>query len=139
MKAILLFSLGQLSLYAAAETNSVPDLRTNGAFGFPQREAKVLCDTPALRFSVYNNSDHFYAQAVLWDDGDCSIGKTEDNREIGDWSVVMLDLDGDGQATREVDRSYSLNPWPTMQGLHYQVLYDRGSSSGLNKDSKGQG
>jgi len=48
-------------------------------------------------------------------------------------------LDGNGKQGGGVDRDYSLNPWPSMSGLYYQVVYDGGSSSGLNKDSKGRG
>src|SRR5882724_10186339 len=73
---------------AGADTAvSVSALREDGAFAFPQKAAKVLCDNPDLRFSVWNNEDYLFAQAVLWSDGDSSPGKTEDNREIGDWSV----------------------------------------------------
>lgn len=124
---------------AAEPVLSVPDLRATGAFGFPQKESKVVFDQPALRFSVWNNDEFLFAQAVLWTDGDGSLGKTEDNREIGDWSQLMLDLDADGKATASLDRDYILNPWPSMQGLHYQILTGAGSSTALKKDSKGRG
>jgi len=115
------------------------DVRRDGAFGFPQQDAKVFCDQPGLRFSVWNNAEYFCAQAVLWNDDDPALGKTDDNREIGDWSNLLLDLDGDGKATRGVDRTYLLNPWPHMQGLHYQIVHSERGSSGLEKDSKGRG
>ena len=38
-------------------------------------------------------------QAVLWTDDDGSLGKTQDNREIGDWSKLLLDVDADGKVT----------------------------------------
>ena len=85
--------------------------RENGAFEFPQAQATVLCDRADLRFSVWNNGEHLFAQAVLWTDDDSSLGKSEENREIGDWSEVMLDLDADGKRTSNVDRDYMLNPW----------------------------
>ena len=115
------------------------DLKQEGAFGFPQREARVLCDNSDLRLSIWNNSEHLFVQAVLWKDDDAALGKTEDNREIGDGSTLILDLDGDGKQGGGVDRDYSLNPWPSMSGLYYQVVHDGGSSSGLNKDSRGHG
>src|SRR5580765_7072526 len=59
---------------------SLAELRERGAFEFPQPEAKVLCDTADLRFSVWNNDEHLFAQAVLWKDNDSSLGKTEDKR-----------------------------------------------------------
>jgi thiol-disulfide isomerase/thioredoxin len=127
-------------LWAADDSSGgVVDVDRDGAFGFPQREAKVLCDKPELRFSIWNDAEHLFAQAVLWMDDDASLGKTEDNREIGDGSTLILDLDGDGEATANVDRNYALNPWPNMPGLHYQTVLSRGSTTGLEKDSKGRG
>jgi thiol-disulfide isomerase/thioredoxin len=120
-------------------TNTLAGLRENGAFGFPQKESKVLCDQPTLRFSVCNNSEYLFAQAVLWTDDDASLGKTIDNREIGDWSVLMLDINADGKSTKNVDRDYDLNPWPGMEGLHYQIELGPGSTTGIQSDSKGHG
>jgi thiol-disulfide isomerase/thioredoxin len=118
---------------------SLAELRERGAFEFPQSEAKVLCDTADLRFSIWNNEEYLFAQAVLWNDNDSSLGKTEDNREIGDWSEVLLDVDADGQPSPDVDRNYMLNPWPNLSGLHYQVCLGRGATSGIENDSKGRG
>jgi len=100
---------------------SLAELRQNGAFEFPQAQATVLCENPDLRFSVWNNQEYLFAQAVVWTDDDSSLGKTEDNREIGDWSQVMLDLDADGKPSAHVDRNYMLNPWPNFSGLGKKV------------------
>jgi thiol-disulfide isomerase/thioredoxin len=118
---------------------SLAELRERGAFEFPQSEAKVLCDTADLRFSVWNNDEYLFAQAVLRKDGDSSLGKTEDNREIGDWSQLLLDLDADGKPSPHVDRDYMLNPWPNLSGLRYQVCLGHGATSGIENDSKGRG
>lgn len=127
-----------LSIFLLA--NPAPaDLRAHGAFGFPQRDATVLCDRDDLRVSVWSNAEHFVVQAVLWKDGDDSIGETEDGRDIGDWSTVLLDCDGDRKVTANVDRSYSLNPWPQRPGLHYSVMLSDSGSTGLKGDSKGRG
>ncbi|MCC6679049.1 MAG: TlpA family protein disulfide reductase [Phycisphaerales bacterium] len=115
------------------------DLRARGAFAFPQDQAAVLCDTPDLRLSVWNDAEYLYAQAVLWRDGDKSLGVTDDGRDIGDQSNLMLDLDGDGRETNEVDREYTLDPWPFMTGLHYQTSLGEGASTGLTGDSRGHG
>src|SRR5262249_45365060 len=96
-------------------------------------------DEPQLRLSVWNNAEYLFAQAVLWTDDDSSLGKTDDNREIGDWSEIMLDLDADGQPTARVDRDYMLNPWPGSSGLHYQICLGKGSKTGIQDDSKGRG
>lgn len=124
---------------AAAQTQTGVDIRADGAFGFPQKDAQVLCDQSSLRFSVWNNGEYLFAQAVLWTDGEDSLGKTDDNREIGDWSVLMLDLDADGKETANVDRDYMLNPWPNLSGLRYQVSEGHGATTGIENDSKGRG
>jgi hypothetical protein len=118
---------------------SLASIRTNGVFGFPQKDAMVACDQPNLRFSVWNNDEYLFAQAVLWTDDDPSLDKTADNRAVGDTSQVMLDLDADGKVTPGVDRDYSLNPWPSMQGLYYQTWVSLGATTTLQNDSKGRG
>jgi thiol-disulfide isomerase/thioredoxin len=118
---------------------SISELHANGVFGFPQKDAKVLYDQPLLRFSVWNNDEYLFGQAVLWTDDDASLGKTEDNREIGDWSEFMLDLDADGKPTPNVDRDYMLNPKPDLSGMHYTICLGARSTTGINGDSKGQG
>lgn len=123
---------------AAAGTNR-PDLRQEGAFGFPQREATVLCDTEALRLSAVSDGEHLFVQAVVWRDGDDTVGEAQDGRAIGDWSSLRVDADADGKATGQLDRDYSLNPWPVLPGLHYSVLFDDRGSSSLTADSKGRG
>ncbi len=118
---------------------SLSELRQKGAFGFPQKDAKVLWNQPALRFSVWNNDQYLFAQAVLWTDGDASLGKTDGNEETGDSSKLMLDLDANGEATPNVDRHYWLNRWPSMRGLHYQISLSARGRTGMKHDSQGRG
>ena len=94
------------------------DLKTSGAFGFPQADALVLCDTEDLRVSAWNDDAYLFVQAVVWKDDNSEAGQTDDGRAIGDWSNLMIDADADGAVTPGLDRDYSLNPWPTMPGLH---------------------
>jgi thiol-disulfide isomerase/thioredoxin len=115
------------------------DLREHGVFGFPQTEAKVLCDNADLRFSVWNNAQFLYAQAVLWKDPDPALGKTDDGRTIGDNSNLMLDVDADGKATANVDRTYLLNPWPEMTGMYHQICLGAGSTTHIMDDTAGRG
>jgi thiol-disulfide isomerase/thioredoxin len=114
-------------------------VKTRGAFGFPQETATVLCDTKDLRLSAWNDAAYLYVQAVLWADDDDSLGETDDGRKIGDWSNLSLDVDADQKATKDVDRHYTLNPWPTMPGLRYSVVLGDSMSSGIKSDSKGRG
>lgn len=115
------------------------DLRRDGAFGFPQAGATVLCETDTLRVSVASDDEHLYVQAVLFTDGDETLGQTPDGREIGDRSHLLVDVDADGRVTAHQDRSYGLNLWPKIPGLHYSVLVDERSSTFLKADSKGRG
>src|SRR5262245_23191443 len=115
------------------------DPRRDGAFGFPQKDATVLCDTDTLRVSAFSDADYLYVQAILFTDSDDSLGETEDGRKIGDSSTLQIDADADGKATGDLDRSYCLNPWPSLPGLGYQVVFDENSNSGIQSDSKGRG
>ena len=119
--------------------NTVAELRQNGAFGFPQNEAKVLCDRPTLRFSVWNNNKYLFAQAVLWTIHGASLGTNRYNQEVGDWSVLMLDVNADGKSTPNVDRDYMLNPSPGEDGLYYVVELGLRNSTFIKDDSKGRG
>jgi thiol-disulfide isomerase/thioredoxin len=128
-----------LSMLALAALAHGPDLKTDGAFGFPQKQATVFCDTPELRLSAFSDAAYLYVQAVLWKDGESAKGETDDGREIGDNSTLVLDTDADTQITPNVDRDYALDPWPALAGLHYSVQLGGHSSTGLQKDSKGRG
>src|SRR5207244_4114953 len=112
------------------------ELKRDGAFGFPQKDAKVLWDKPALRVSEWNDAENLYVQAILFEDGDDTLGQTTDGRDIGDTSSLVLDIDGDAKITANLDRTYALSPWPKMPGLHYSVHLGGGSSTHLMADSK---
>jgi thiol-disulfide isomerase/thioredoxin len=136
----LLFTLCALVIVAVCcngEPSTIADLRENGAFGFPQKESKVFCDQPTLRFSVWNNGEYLFAQAILWTDDDASLGKDRYNRLTYDWSFLMLNVNPDGKVTPNVDREYVLNPG--TPGLYYVVEHGIRSQTGLYDDSKGRG
>lgn len=116
-----------------------PQLRANGAFGFPQKDAKVLCDRPALRFSVWNNDKYLFVQAVLWKDNDSSLGKDANDQPRGDRSHLRLDLDADGKETSDVDRIYYLNIRPSLSGLRYAISKGEGGTTGMQDDLKARG
>jgi hypothetical protein len=115
-------------------------LERRGAFGFPQAQAEVICDQKdALRVSVWTNAEYLYVQAILWGDSEDVLDKIYDGREIGDRSHLRLDLDANVAATANVDRDYSLNPWPSYPGLHYDIVLGSSSSTALQSDSRGRG
>lgn len=113
-------------------------LKKNGALGFPAESAKTLCDTEELRLQSVCDQSQLIVQAIIWSDGDDALGETGDGREIGDNSSLLLDIDSNGKKTPNIDRIYSLNPWPSIPGLRYSILYERGSSH-LKSDSIGRG
>jgi thiol-disulfide isomerase/thioredoxin len=115
------------------------DLKRDGAFGFPQAQAQKLCDAADARVSLWNDAGYLYVQAVLWKDNDDALGETADGRAIGDNGTLCLDLDADQKNTPKIDRRYTLNPWPQMPGLHYQVCVSENGWTGLQRDSKGRG
>lgn len=127
------------SAFLLGLASGAADLSTDGPFGFPQGAATVLCDTADLRFSVACDGTYLFAQAILWKDGDGRLGSTDDGRKIGDWSELLIDADADGKATPNVDREYSLDPWPSLPGLHYSVVYDEHANGGITGDSRGRG
>lgn len=137
----LIFCIAATLSFCRAEElpNTVSALREYGAFGFPQKDAQVLCDTPALRFSVWNNDQYLFAQAVMWTDDDASLGKTRDNRDIGDWSELMLSRKSDAKITPKLDREYLLNPWPGMGGLYYTTILGPRTTTGIESNTKGRG
>jgi thiol-disulfide isomerase/thioredoxin len=146
-------------LYTAASPRRLPMLTTAAAllslpfvaaaiqpapagpvhFGFDPGAARILHDSPELRVSMMNDAEHLYIQAILWNDGDAAPGQTADGRAMGDSSTVMIDADADQKPTANVDRSYSLSPWPHLPGLHYSVTLGGNASTPLKADSRGRG
>jgi thiol-disulfide isomerase/thioredoxin len=109
------------------------------SFGFDPARARVLHESPALRLSMMSDAEYLYIQAILFGDSDDTLGETSDGRAIGDNSSLLIDVDADGQLTPNIDRNYSLSPWPRLAGLHYSVPLGAGSSTPLKGDSKGRG
>ena len=103
---------------------ALADLKTNWVCGFPQDQASVLCDNDSLRLSVWNNSEYLFVQAILWKVSEHTLGKTEDNRDIGDKSNLVI-ATTNGKRSFGLDRRYSLNPWPHLPGLYYADSFER--------------
>ncbi|MEM9646642.1 MAG: redoxin family protein, partial [Planctomycetota bacterium] len=118
---------------------SLDELKDEGAFGFVMRNAQTFIDDEDLRVLCQNDDEYFFVQAIIWNDGDDVLGETIDGRPIGDGSSIVLDLNADGKRTARIDRTYTLNPWPSLPGLHYTIPMGRGSSTSIQKDSKGRG
>ena len=118
---------------------SSDSLVRDGAFGFPQQEASVLCDGPELRLSAYCDADYLFLQAIVWKDGDDSLGKSADDLPLGDSSILMIDLDADGVATPQRDRMYGLNITTRLPGLRRSVVLSPNSHSPFSGDFQGRG
>ncbi|MGA2138689.1 MAG: hypothetical protein ABSH14_07495 [Verrucomicrobiia bacterium] len=118
---------------------SLSKLRQNGAFGFPQRDATMLWDQPALRVSVWNNDQYLFVQAVLWTVGGPAPANAANTEQPRDSSKLMLDLDANGAATPNLDRHYWLNRTPNLKGLYYQVSISANGRTSMKHDSQGRG
>jgi len=146
--SLLLASQGELAIAQsdAKEADQVKpwpkiksgELKKDGAFGFPAAKATTLCDTDEIRLQSVCDDEKLVVQAILWNDGDNALGETRDGREIGDSSNLLLDVDLNGKKTPKLDRTYCLDPWPSIPGLRYSILYERGSSH-IKGDSIGRG
>ena len=119
-------------------TARFPELSASGAFGFPQATSRVLCNNPALRFSVWSNDQYLFAQAVLWKDNDSSVGKDADDQPLGDYSHLGLDLDGNGKETPDVDRIYYLNQRPYQPGMRFSIVKSGFARTGMKDDYEGR-
>lgn len=121
---------------------SEAELTKNGLFGFPQEQAQVLCDTPELRLSMWNNSEYLYAQAIVWNDNSSEPSQLRDGRVLGDHADIVFDLDADEKLTKDVDRIYMLSPWSNFPGLNYSIAKGedgKWATTGILRDTKGRG
>lgn len=137
-RVLFVVLLSQLAVLPAVSATA-DDLQTRAAHGLELSSGQQLCHSEQLRVHAWNDSDHLIVQAVAWQDDDDALGETVDGRKIGDRSTLILDLDNNQQRTPRVDRSYSLNPWPTIPGLRYSIPYERNASSHIKGDSTGRG
>ncbi|MHC5538585.1 TlpA disulfide reductase family protein [Singulisphaera rosea] len=115
-----------------------PDLRSEGAFRFPQSRAKVLCNDPSLRVSCWNDASTLYLQTIVWDDKGDAPGATGDGRPVGNRATFSLEVQSKGRAPSLRHLYYSLNPWPDMPGLYRWLRLGR-RSAGLTTDTGGRG
>ena len=124
MKPIILATIGfalSIAIPPAPASETLKRLTENGAFGFPQAKATVVCDTEDLRVSAWNDAANLFVQAFLWRDDDDSVTELPDGRTIGDRSYLWIDVNADGKLTKNIDRCYCLNPWPEKSGLWYFI------------------
>jgi serine/threonine protein kinase len=114
-------------------TQSAPDIMHDGAFAFPQLQAKVLCHEPGLRLSVWNDSQFLYVQAVVQLDDDDAPARPAGGDD-DDKAYLLLDVDSDMQVTEWHDRVYGLLPT-----LSYQTYVGKNELTTIRGDSKGRG
>ena len=122
----------------SGSSSTLVGLRDNGAFGFPQKNARVLSDRPELRFSVWNDDQYLVAQAVLWSYGHESLGKTNSGL-VSDWSEVDFDWGVEGKGAPRANRKYKMNSPPGLRGLQYIIWPDKIGMMSTKSDSKGRG
>lgn len=103
---------------------STASLKTDGAVGFPQKDAEIIVDNKELKLSFVNSDDYLLIQAIVWQDNDDTNGLDEKGLAIGDRSSVTFLLGSNKKRTPHADRVYLINPWPDDLGLNYQILRD---------------
>lgn len=114
------------------------DLETRGVCRFPQDHASVLCDNDSLRLSVWNNREYLFVQAILWKVSEHTLGKTEDNRDTGNHSDLVIAVGAaEGKRSFGPDRSYSLNPWPHLPGAELPGFFERKCNHGFEERLQG--
>jgi hypothetical protein len=134
---VILISLAGMAPEPAE--SSLLGLKRDGAYGFPQAQAKVLWDDADLRFSVWNDAQYLFVQAIVWKDDDDTLGETSDGRSIGDTAALSILVDPAGQETVLKDRVYYVNPWPHKSGLYYGARLSAGAWTTLRLDLRSRG
>lgn len=118
---------------ASPPITACPDLRQSGAFGFPQKQAIVLYESPVFRLSVYNDNRYLFAQAVIWNDNVFSVTNANGFIDCVS-SQLSLDLNNDGVLTPDVDRQYQIGPAPYARGLRYYIPRKSGATGAYTQD-----
>ena len=114
-----------LGLSAYGQTLSISDLKKKGVSGFPQAKAKVLVDTEDLKVSILNDAAYLAVQTIVWKDDSNETATNTKGQLSGDYSVLLTAVEDNGKRKPKVDRTYTLNPWPSTQGLYYQIYSGR--------------
>lgn len=131
----------RLSATTSTPMDSAPTraaLERDGAFGFPQAGAEVLCDRPDLRVSFWNNDRYFCVQAIAWTDDSDERGEFEGRADVGDHSTLSFASDPN-RRTWDLDRGFLLNNHLSTPGMYYSTRISPGGSSGMQDDSQGRG
>jgi hypothetical protein len=115
------------------------ELLRDGAFGFPQAQAQILCDWSDLRVSVWNNREYLYVQAIVWVDSENTQGKPGARPVAARLSSLFLDVNADRKPTPQVDRHYVVRPGSGPRGLKYFEPFPGMSKKVIQQDSQGRG
>jgi hypothetical protein len=115
------------------------ELLRDGAFGFPQAQAQILCDWSDLRVSIWNNREYLYVQAIVWVDSENTQGKPGTRPVRARQSSLFLDVNADRKPTPQVDRHYMVRLGSGSRGLTYYEPLPDGSNKVIQPDSQGRG
>ena len=83
------------------------DLKREGAFLFPQKEAQIICDRQDLRLSAWTSISYFYVQAILWNDDSDAPGTAVIARPLFD-NAAIRPGPGRGRRDDREERPYLL-------------------------------
>lgn len=115
-------------LTGASDSTASPD----PIVAFPEGQAKLVCDRPELRVTVWNDANLLVVQAVL---AKPPLGKPADPKRA-DVGALFLDVDGDGTRTPKRDRHYYV--MPNAPFAYVEVLGEQ-STTTMQHDSAGGG
>lgn len=134
---------------------SISELKTNGANGFPQKNAKILMDDENIRVSILNDANYLAVQSIVWNDNNDQTGENSIGQTAGDYSSLLFTTKKGNKRNPETDRDYFVNPLPHKKGLFYttysgkvkfiktlpngrKVEYKAEATSPLKSDSNGK-
>jgi hypothetical protein len=80
----------------------------------------MLCDNHELSVGIRNDATTLVARAIVWNDGDSTLGMGPSSRPLGDLSTLEIHF-GDGTVRPAGrDLSVGLNIWPDVPGIRLQ-------------------
>lgn len=86
-----------------------------------QKSWVMLCDNRELSAGIRNDATTLFVRAIVWNDGDSTLGLEPSSRQpIGDLSTLLIHFGGGTVRTAGRDVNVSLNPWPQVSGIRVQ-------------------
>jgi hypothetical protein len=90
-------------------------------FESQQKKWIFLSNHRELSVGVRNDTITLFVRAIVWNDGDATLGVDRLNgQSIGDYSVLLIHIGEGTVRTAGRDMNVNLNPWPSVPGIRLQ-------------------